>query len=83
MLVEYDGEIHLENEQRIRDAERRNDVIAAGWTVITFTAESWKDPAAMVRRVRDALVRAGWTPSQAHPTPIESGLNSPWRTSNG
>ncbi len=74
VLVEYDGDVHLENEQRIRDAERRNDAIAAGWTVITFTAESWRDPAAMVRRVWDALAHAGWTPSTAHPPPLASSL---------
>ena len=77
VVVEYDGAVHLEDAQRIRDAARRNGLIAAGWTVLTFTSESMHDPNDVVRTVWDALVARGWKPPTSAPIPLESGVIKP------
>lgn len=77
VVVEYDGAVHLEDAQRIRDAARRNDLLAAGWTVLTFTSESMRAPDDTVRTVWDALVSRGWNPPTPAPTPLESGVIKP------
>ncbi len=55
VIVEYDGAVHLTEQQRRRDAQRRNDLQEAGWLVITLTADDLKNPAAMVARITRAL----------------------------
>ena len=55
VIVEYDGAVHLEEKQRRRDAVRRNELQAAGWLVITLTADDLKDPEGMVAKVRQCL----------------------------
>lgn len=55
VIVEYDGAVHLTDEQRRRDARRRNELQEAGWLVITVTADDLKNPGAMIARIHRAL----------------------------
>lgn len=55
VAVEYHGFVHAR--QWSRDVERAAALRAAGWTVIEVTAESLSSPAALLRRIRDALSR--------------------------
>ena len=55
VIVEYDGAVHLEEGQRRRDARRRNDLLAHGWLVITFTADDLRHPGRMTAEVARAL----------------------------
>jgi hypothetical protein len=59
VAVEYDGQHHLTStRQWERDVERRNDLTAAGWLLITVTASGvYRTPEDTVRRVADALSR--------------------------
>jgi hypothetical protein len=56
LIVEYDGIVHLREEQRRRDALRRNLLQDRGWTVIVFTAADLRRPERMVSLVRSALL---------------------------
>jgi hypothetical protein len=58
VVVEYDGIVHLPEEQRRKDAARRNLLRDAGWQVIVFTARDLKHPEAMCALVRSALARS-------------------------
>ncbi len=71
VAVEYDGRQHLTSaDQWERDVERRNDLTAAGWLLITVTASGvYRTPEDTLRRVADALagrdrrlghLRDGW-----------------------
>jgi hypothetical protein len=62
VIVEYDGAVHLQEQQRRRDARRRNELVAAGWLVITFTADDLRYPWLMATQVKRAL--ADRTPSR-------------------
>lgn len=55
LIVEYDGAGHREERQRRRDAQRLNDLQAAGWLVIVLTADDLRRPGAMVARISRAL----------------------------
>jgi hypothetical protein len=55
VIVEYDGAVHLEEQQRRRDAERLNRLQAAGWRVIVLTADDLRRPEATCLLVRRAL----------------------------
>ena len=55
VIVEYDGAVHLEELQRRRDAVRRNELQAAGWRVITLTADDLRRPASMLALITRAL----------------------------
>lgn len=59
LIVEYDGLHHLDERQRRSDAARRNLLQAAGWRVITITADDLKRPWLMVSAIRAALADAG------------------------
>jgi hypothetical protein len=61
VAVEYDGRQHLTSTaQWERDVERRNDLAAAGWMVVTVTASGiYRDPEDTIRRVHEALVSRG------------------------
>ncbi|WP_050670297.1 endonuclease domain-containing protein [Luteipulveratus halotolerans] len=39
VIVEYDGEVHADATQRRKDAQRRRQLIAAGWRVIVLTRD--------------------------------------------
>ncbi len=57
VVAEYDGIVHLPEEQRRKDALRRNLLQDAGWVIIVFTAADLKDPDRMANFVRSALRR--------------------------
>ena len=56
VIVEYDGRVHLSEEQRQHDAVRRNLLQEAGYLVIVLTARDLRYPAQMAQTVRTALV---------------------------
>lgn len=59
LIVEYDGRVHLTDKQRRVDAQRRNQLIAEGWTVLTFTAdEVLRRPWALIALVKAQLIAA-------------------------
>ena len=58
VIVEYDGAGHLDEKQRRRDAERLNQLQAAGWRVIVLTADDLRRPEATCALVRRALATA-------------------------
>lgn len=57
VIVEYDGRVHLPEDQRRKDALRRNLLQQAGWTVIVFTAADLRHPERMAAIVRSAFAR--------------------------
>lgn len=61
LVVEFDGRTaHTSPEQFVRDRERQNLLVIAGYTVLRFTWEHLDDPAyvlSMVRRARNDLRR--------------------------
>ena len=57
VIVEYDGEVHLDETRRRSDAARRNLLQDSGWLVIVFTARDLKHPEAMCAMVSSALRR--------------------------
>ncbi len=59
LIVEYDGAVHLSEEQRRSDAARRNLLQAAGWLVIVFTANDLRRPWLMASMVKRALRERG------------------------
>lgn len=63
VIVEYDGDHHrTDPDQYSRDLRRLDDLAAAGWRVIRVSKSSFfRDRQDVVRRVRSALERAGWT----------------------
>ena len=57
VVIEYDGQVHLPEEQRRRDALRRNLLQDAGYFVIVFTGADLKNPERMRALVRRAIAR--------------------------
>jgi hypothetical protein len=55
LIVEYDGAVHLSEEQRRSDAARRNLLQAAGWQVIVLTANDLHRPWLMATLVKNTL----------------------------
>lgn len=63
VACEYDGRQHAEDpEQFARDADRWHDIAEQGWTLVRVLSPHLADGSA-VRRLRTALVRAGWSPA--------------------
>lgn len=59
IAIEYDGrEVHSRREVFTRDRQRQNDLVAAGWTVLRFTADDLRHPERIVAAVRAAIARA-------------------------
>ncbi len=58
VVVEYDGRVHLPEEQRRKDALRRNLLQEAGYDLLVFTAADLRHPERMCALVRSALRRA-------------------------
>jgi hypothetical protein len=54
LAVEYDGVVHLAEDQRRRDAWRRNRIEQMGWRVIVVTADDLREPHRMVDIIKDA-----------------------------
>lgn len=61
---EYDGRVHAENlEQFARDGDRWDRIRAEGWDHVRIMNHHMRGSGAdAVRKVRDALIRAGWRP---------------------
>lgn len=56
VLVDYDGEVHLSERQRRKDAVRRNLLQREGWLVLTYTADVLaRHPERIVAEVAAAL----------------------------
>ncbi|MEI6624422.1 MAG: DUF559 domain-containing protein, partial [Actinomycetes bacterium] len=55
VVAEYDGIVHLPEEQRRKDQARRNRLQSAGWYVVVLTADDLKDPYQMCRMIRAVL----------------------------
>lgn len=62
LAVEYDGRQHLtSSSQWERDVERRNDLVAQGWLLITVTSKGlYRTPEETLVRVWQALRDRGW-----------------------
>jgi very-short-patch-repair endonuclease len=61
VMIEYDGQVHLGETQRRKDAARRNDLLMAGWLLLVYTADVLATrPARIVSDVSDALRSRGW-----------------------
>lgn len=62
---EYDGRVHAEDEQQFaKDADRWDRIRAQGWDHVRVLKHHVRgDGRAAVRKVADALLRAGWRPS--------------------
>lgn len=59
IAIEYDGADHADSLRRARDEERRVELRARGWTVLTFTSqEVLLAPEVVVARVRAEIGRA-------------------------
>ncbi len=59
LLVEYDGQVHLAEEQRRKDAQRHNLLVAEGWTVLRITADDvLRRPYALIALVKAQLAAA-------------------------
>lgn len=59
IAIEYDGADHADSPRRARDEERRFELRARGWTVLTFTShEVLVTPEVVVARVRAEIRRA-------------------------
>jgi hypothetical protein len=66
VALEYDGRPHAENAtQFAKDADRWDAIRAAGWDHVRILKHHMRDGGdAAVRKVRDALIRAGWRPER-------------------
>lgn len=58
LAVEYDGAYHFDDDQVPEDAERLAALEAAGWRVLRVVAADLRDMAALVQRIRDAVLAA-------------------------
>jgi hypothetical protein len=56
IAIEYDGrEVHDRPDVFVRDRRRQNDLVAAGWTVLRFSAADLRSPALIVDAVSRVL----------------------------
>ena len=63
--IEYEGELHGDEGQIVRDIARSERYAALGWTEVRISKRHMFDDAkAAVAKVRAALVRAGWRPGR-------------------
>ncbi|MHC2999263.1 hypothetical protein OB08_08585 [Microbacterium sp. HJ5] len=69
---EYDGRVHAENPtQFARDADRWDLIRGLGWDHVRILNHHMRDDGrAAVRKVRDALMKAGWRPGAAPRVPL-------------
>jgi hypothetical protein len=56
VVVEYEGEQHFEKRQGRKDVQKYELLRSLGWTVVRVVQEDLANPAALVARVRSALV---------------------------
>lgn len=63
LIIEYDGDQHGDLENRDSDHHRREELERLGYTIVSVTSLGiYRDPAKTLRRVGDALRRAGGRP---------------------
>lgn len=64
VLGEYEGDHHrVDKDQWNRDIEKHAACVAAGWDVVRLTSAHMRsDAAPAISRIRNALIRGGWTP---------------------
>lgn len=75
IVVEYDGLWHERTpEQRRKDRNRHERLEANGWTVVVVHRPDLDEPAELINRVHDALVRRGWRGSP----PLTSTVWTRW-----
>ncbi|MBS1672886.1 MAG: hypothetical protein JSS74_02850 [Actinobacteria bacterium] len=66
VAVEYEGDQHrTERSQWVKDIDKYNAYASAGWRVVQITADHLHETGEAPRRVRDALLQAGWRPGTA------------------
>lgn len=59
--LEYEGDHHrIDKKQWFEDIRRVNDLQAIAWTVIRAVAQDYREPSALVDRLRRSLIRGGW-----------------------
>ena len=59
MALLYDGESHLDREQRDWDSAVTARLFDEGWLDLRITAGMLHDPATLLRRIREMLRRQG------------------------
>lgn len=64
VAVNYDGEHHLSAAQKESDIRREALLAANGWISVVVTVEHVRERGydGVVRRIREALIRGGWSP---------------------
>lgn len=62
VIVEYDGQHHLDEARRRHDAVRRNLLQDAGWLVIVLTGRDLHRMEPALQLIRSALHARGWRP---------------------
>jgi very-short-patch-repair endonuclease len=63
VAVEYEGEVHSEAAQIVRDIAREEDFARAGWLMVRISKRHMENEArAAVAKVRSALTNRGWSP---------------------
>ena len=69
ILIEFEGDHHRTSRtQWDRDIEKHAQCVALGWTVLRYTGRHVRPTAApAVTGIRNALVRAGWSPHEMRP----------------
>jgi very-short-patch-repair endonuclease len=64
VAVEYEGEVHSEAAQIVRDIAREEDFSRAGWIVVRISKRHMENDArSAVAKVRKALLSRGWLPN--------------------
>lgn len=63
VAVEYDGEVHSEAAQIVRDIAREEDFARAGWILVRISKRHMeRDARPAVAKIRSALLSRGWYP---------------------
>lgn len=68
----YDGEAHLQREQRDWDADVTARLAEEGWLSLRITAGMMYDPATLLRRTSTMLRQQGFPPAQSSPATSRS-----------
>lgn len=63
VAVEYDGEVHSDPAQIVRDIEREEDFSNAGWFIVRISKRHMQNRSwSALTKVRSALLARGWFP---------------------